>query len=526
VPRTSGADRACGPGRQAAREAAQRDRRRSRRRRQLRIVLLTALAFVVLLASGAAWLYFRLNGDIRTFSADGVQQDRPPDTSPGRNVLIMGSDSRSGDNAKFGGGKGDVGRSDTTLLLHVYADGKHAVAVSIPRDTIVDMPSCRKPDGTWTRPQSNVMFNDAFSVGNTASGNPACTQNTVEKLTGLRIDHTIVVDFAGFAAMTSAVGGVEVCLPKEVFEGDLNPNKGSRGQLVFPKGKQTVSGQKALDYVRLRHGIGDGSDIGRIKRQQAFVSSLVKKIKGQGLDPTTLLPLAEAATKSMTVDPGLGSVQKLLSFTLALKGIDLHNTKFVTLPWRYQGEHVAVVHPAADALWTALHDDRTLDNEDAGNGTAKPAALTPSPLATPTPGPSPVDGTGIHVSVYNGTATPGLAGRAADLLRADGFTVATIGTAPAPDQTATVVEYPPTHADQARIVAAAFPGAELRPSTRVPGIRVTVGSVFADTPPAPAPGAAGSDAASPEPAPTAVPPSVAQDARSADDDTCSNLSYG
>ncbi|MGR7001680.1 LCP family protein [Yinghuangia aomiensis] len=245
-------------------------------------MLFTALAFVVVLASGAAWLYFpaeRRHPDV--LRRRRAAQDRPPDTSPGRNVLIMGSDSRSGDNAKFGGGKGDVGRSDTTLL-HVYADGKHAVAVSIPRDTIVDMPSCRKPDGTWTRPQSNVMFNDAFSVGNTASGNPACTQNTVEKLTGLRIDHTIVVDFAGFAAMTSAVRRRRsMPAEEEVFEGDLNPNKGSRGQLVFPKGKQTVSGQKALDYVRLRHGIGDGSDIGRIKRQQAFVSSLVKKIKGR-----------------------------------------------------------------------------------------------------------------------------------------------------------------------------------------------------------------------------------------------------
>ncbi|CAM5447596.1 Polyisoprenyl-teichoic acid--peptidoglycan teichoic acid transferase TagU [Streptomyces rimosus subsp. rimosus] len=170
----------------------------------------------------------------------------------------------------------------------------------------MEIPPCRLPDGRWTKkPQHNAMFNAAFSVGESAKGNPACTQNTVEKLSGVRVDHTVVVDFEGFSKMTSAVGGVPVCLPKDIYEGDLNPNRRSRGERIFAKGPQNVSGQQALDYVRIRHGIGDNSDIGRIQRQQAFVGSLIKKVKDQGFNPGTLLPLANAATQSITVDPGL-----------------------------------------------------------------------------------------------------------------------------------------------------------------------------------------------------------------------------
>ncbi|MFF7601014.1 LCP family protein [Streptomyces mirabilis] len=211
-------------------------------------------------------------------------------------------------------------RSDTAFLLHVYGDHQHAVAVSIPRDTLVTIPPCRLPDGSWTQAQSTGMFNAAYSVGQTTKGNPACTQNTVEQLTGLRVDLTVVVDFKGFARLTEAVGGVTVCVPQDVYQKDLSPNRTTHGQLLFHKGEQTLSGQKALDYVRIRRGIGDGSDIGRIKRQQAFVAGLIKKMKGDGLTPTKLPSLADAATKSMTVDPGLGTANRLVSSAMALQG--------------------------------------------------------------------------------------------------------------------------------------------------------------------------------------------------------------
>ncbi|WP_405743219.1 LCP family protein [Streptomyces sp. NBC_01525] len=244
----------------------------------------------------------------------------------------------------------------------------------------------------------------AFTLGSTASGNPACTQNTVEALTGLRINHTVVVNFAGFAAMTEAVGGVPVCLPKDIHQKDLDPNRLTQGRTVYRKGEQKVSGKAALDYVRLRHGLGDGSDIGRTKRQQAFVSSLISQVKKEGFGPTTLLPLANAATKSLTVDPGLGSASKLLSFAMSLKNVDLADIQFLTVPWKYSGPRTALVHPDADNLWSTLKEDRTLEGKATGQR-AQQKKTDPASTARA------VSGAGITVAVYNGTTTRGLAAR-------------------------------------------------------------------------------------------------------------------
>ncbi|MDH6699738.1 LCP family protein [Streptomyces sp. MAA16] len=492
-----------------------RDRRRRRGGGRLRTVLVVCLAVLVLVAAGAGWLYLKLNGNISTFDSDGLSDDRPDAaSSKGENVLVIGSDARTGGNSALGGGdKSDIGRSDTAFLLHIYADHRHALAVSIPRDTLVTIPPCKLPDGSWTTTQANTMFNAAYSVGQTAKGNPACTQNTVEELTGMRVDHTVVVDFKGFARLTEVVGGVKVCLPQDIYQKDLNPNRATRGKLLFEQGEQSVSGERALDYVRIRHGIGDGSDIGRIKRQQAFVASLLKKVKSDGLTPTKLLPLADAATASLTVDSGLGSADKLISFVMSLKDIDLHNTKFVTVPWRYEGSRVAVVEPDADALWAALKADRTIDGKDASGGTSGGKGKG----ATATPSPSAVDGSGVSVTVYNGTAVSGLAARAADELTAAGFTVTGTATATSQDHATTVIQYGPGLQNRARKVAQLFPGAELR---EIGGavVNVVLGQTFATAAPA--------TAAPATAAPSAVPSGVSDEARSADDDPCSDLSYG
>ncbi|MFE6665757.1 LCP family protein [Streptomyces sp. NPDC057697] len=510
--------------------AGQRNARAGRRRKRsrLRIALAIALSILVLGAAGLGWIFLELNGNIDTFSADGISGDRPA-AAKGENVLVIGSDARTGGNSALGGGdKGDIGRSDTAFLLHVYADHRHAVAVSIPRDTLVTIPPCKLPDGTWTKTRTNTMFNAAYSVGQTAKGSPACTQNTVEELTGLRVDHTVVVDFKGFAALTDVVGGVKVCLPQDIHQQDLNPNRTTRGKLLFHKGEQTVAGQKALDYVRIRHGIGDGSDIGRIKRQQAFVASLIARVKSDGLTPTKLLPLADAATRSMTVDPGLGSADKLISFTMALRDIDLHNTKFVTIPWRYEGARVAIVQPDADELWAALKADRTIDGKDAsgkdadgkgaagkdadGKGGKKGGATASAPPASD----APVSGDGIAVAVYNGTTTKGLAARAATALTDHGFTVTGTANASTQDHADTIIEYGPGQRSRAENVAGLFPGARLE-SASGEGVSVVLGRSYT---------AEVSSAKGSEGPGAAVPKTVADDARSADDDLCSNLSYG
>ncbi|GAA5006416.1 LCP family protein [Kitasatospora paranensis] len=499
------------------------DARRARKkpRSKKKIVVWVAVTTLGLVTAAGGAVYLKLSGNIKSFDGDALSKDRPAAAAPDANghtpvnILLIGSDSRSGDNKDLGGGQDGGARSDTTILLHVYADHKHAVGVSFPRDALVDVPKCKLPNGSWTKPQTGVMFNSAFSVGNTDEGNPACTQNTVEALTNIRVDHTMVVNFEGFAAMTSAVGGVNVCLPNAIYEKDLNPNLAKKGKLLYPKGQQKVEGQAALDYVRLRHGIGDGSDIGRMKRQQAFLSSLITSIKTNGMSPTNLLPLADAATKSMTVDPGLNSPTKLISFGMGLKDIDLHNIKFLTTPWKFAGERVALLHPDVDQLWQALKADRTLDGQDASASAGASAAPSGDASASAAPTPAAVSGTGIKVGVYNGTVTAGLGTKAAAALTASDFTVTAKTNASSQDHATTLVQYGPGQKADAEQVAKLFPGSTLQSSTRA-GISLVLGKDYAA-------GTVGAASAVPS---GPLPTSVAAGARSADDDPCSNVSYG
>ncbi|MFB6893951.1 LCP family protein [Kitasatospora sp. NPDC056327] len=499
-----------------------------------KIVGWTAVGALVLIAGTGGAIYFKLNGNIKTIDSDALSKDRPPEAAADANgnkpvnILLIGSDSRGGNNSDLGGGDTEGARSDTTILLHVYADHKNAIGVSIPRNTLVTIPPCKKPDGKWTKEQKgkDVLFNAAFTVGESADGNPACTQNTVEKLTGIRVDHTMVVDFSGFAAMTKAVGGVEVCLPKEIYQRDLNEKLPTKGSLVLKKGLQKVEGQQALDYVRLRHGIGDGSDIGRMKRQQAFMSSMISTVKKKGLEPTTLLPLADAATKSLRVDEGLNTVDKLMSFALSLKNIDLHDLKFVTPPWRYNEANLDLVKPDADRLWEAIRADRTLDGKDA-TGQQPDAPATTQPPATPEAPPSTAARTApvapVQVSVYNGTTVNGLGAKAGDALKAAQFTVAKVTQAKSTNKLTTTVEYGAGQKANAEKVAELFPGATLAP-TSAAGISVVLGKDYADANGGAGSAAPGASAGPSVPAP--LPTSVTEEARSADDNICENTTYG
>ncbi len=543
VPPQAGTPQA-GGGRAAARAAARKPKRNVKK-----IVAWSAAGVLVLLAGTGGLIYYQLNGNIKSFDADAIAKDRPPEAQADAdgnkpvNLLLIGSDSRGKNNSDLGGGEDGGARSDTTILLHVYADHKHAVGISIPRNAMVAIPSCKLPNGKWTKGTNSELFNAAFSVGGSDDGNPACTQNTVEKLTGIRVDHTMVVDFQGFAAMTKAVDGVDICLPEDIHEKDLNDKLPSKGAVVLKKGPQKVEGQQALDYVRLRHGIGDGSDIGRMKRQQAFISSLAAKVKKQGLNPTTLLPLASAATSSLTVDPGLDSADKLMSFGLSLRNIDLHDLKFVTLPWRFRtvDKNIDIDATVAKKLWDTLKADQTIDGQnatgeqpaEAPSPTAPPAvaattATTPAAAAHAAAAGSPLaDTKNIKVAVYTGTSATGMAGKAAEQLTAAKFTATAVGRADNLKYTTTMVQYGSGQKANAEKVAAVFPGAVVEPGTSA-GVTVIVGKDFATANGAAAPGASGSASAGPSaPAvPQPLPSSLVADARSADDNICDNTTYG
>jgi LCP family protein required for cell wall assembly len=494
-----------------------------RRHRLARIAGLTAAALVLATTGAGLWFYEHLNGNLSIFDGAGISGSRPPvgpgDGSGSRpvNILLLGSDSRANGNDTLAGGDVGAGNSDTAILVHVYADHRHAVGVSIPRDSLVDIPPCLLPNGKWTAPQHGQMFNSAFSVGGTPAGNPACSQNTVEAMTGLRVNHTIVIDFKGFAAMTSAVGGVPVCVPNDVNGFGIH----------LKKGRQVVSGQAALDYVRARHGFGDGSDIGRMKRQQAFLAALTKKIQDRGFDLTSLLPLADAATKSLTVDPDLGTPMKLASFVQSLRAIKLSDVTFVTTPWRYAGDRVALVHPDVDTLWTLLRQDRTLDGQSTGQVAASTAAPTPGAPGT---GAAAAADTSVTVLVLNGTSTPGLSLQGVRELQAKGYQDVSAGTEGV-QHAVTTIGYGPGHQADAEQLARYFPGADLHADAEATTpLTVTLGADYAAAA-SPSPtgttgtsgttGTTGTSGASP----TGLPTGIAQNTRPADADPCAGLVY-
>ncbi|MET8703452.1 LCP family protein [Kitasatospora sp. NPDC004723] len=504
----------------------------SRRRRVIRTVIGLAAVLVLSVVGAGAWFYHRLDTNITTFDAGGVATERPPAPTPTArgasvpvNVLLLGSDTRNDGNADLGGGDVGVGHSDTAILLHVYADRKHAVGVSIPRDALVTIPSCRLPSGDWTKPRTSQMFNEAFTVGEAEKGNPACTQNTVEALTGLRIDHTIVVDFKGVAAMTEAINGVDVCVPNDVNSHNIK----------LKKGPQKLSGPPAVDYLRARYGFGDNSDIGRMKRQQAFLSSMIRKVQSQGFSLPTLLPLADAATRSLTVDEGLGTAMKLVDFAQSLQQINLSDITFVTAPWRFstvQNGRVDLVHPDVDTLWRLLREDRTLDGQATGEvgdaASATPTAPTESaPSPSPTATPLTAEQLATPVTVVNGVGTDGLAGHGSAAIRAQGYQNVALGQTTG-GRLRTEIAYDPPFKAVAEQLAALFPGSRMTEEPGSEGITVTLGR---DYHPAatgtPTPGVpSGVPAAATGPLPTTVPSAIAENSRSADTDPCANLTFG
>lgn len=327
------------------------------RRRRLRWLRWAALATAVLVlaAGGVGWAaYTKLNGNITKDTGAAAElaryeEERPtPLVHDAQNILLIGSDSRSGrDNRKYGRDLGTQ-RSDTTILLHLAADRQSATAVSLPRDLMVDIPSCRRPDGSRTRAQF-AQFNWAFEFGGTA-----CTIRTVEKLTDIRIDHHMVVDFAGFKDMVDAVDGVRVCLKEPVDD--------RAAKVRLPAGPQTLDGEQALGYVRARKSIGNGSDTDRMDRQQEFLAALVNKVRSNDvlLNPVKLYPVLDAATSSLTTDPGLASLRGLYELVRGVRNIPTERVQFLTVPRRsytYDANRDELVEPAADELFTRLRKD-------------------------------------------------------------------------------------------------------------------------------------------------------------------------
>jgi len=370
------------------------------------------LALLLMVVSTVAVVaYKRLEGNIGTENFLAGPRPTPEVTGP-INVLVMGSDTREGANGKGIGGD-TPGLSDTTILLHLSANRRFAYGISLPRDAMVERPACPRKNGNGTDPGGMTQFNAAYAIGG-----PACTVKTVEKLTGIRINHFVVVDFVGFRAMVNAINGVTVCVPEAVND--------TVGHIKLPAGTYKVNGQQALDYVRVRHDLGAPTgDIGRMKRQQTFISAMITKVVSAGTlaNPVRLLKFLDAATNSLTTDPGFANLKELASLGNSLKNIGLDHVKFITVPWEpwAQDPNRVAWKPEATQLWRLVRRDKQLTPEfeaDAvtpGSGTA---GTGPSPSGTPstTPSSSPSGGA---TSPSPGTAPSGTPTKSEEQKRAD-----------------------------------------------------------------------------------------------------------
>ncbi|RSS70274.1 LCP family protein [Streptomyces sp. WAC06614] len=329
-------------------------RRRKPRRRALRVVAWTAAGVVVLGGAGLGYLYVKFNGNIKSVDIDAaLGKDRPQNIDNGSmDILVLGSDSRAGANAEYGQDDGGSARSDTAMIVHLYEGHKAASIVSIPRDTLVTRPPCQMSNGRTNPGGARQMFNESFTIGGAA-----CAVKTVEKMSGIRMDHYIEVDFTGFKKIIDKLGGVQVTTTK--------PIKDYGSHLDLPAGTHKLDGEQALGLVRTRKTIGDGSDLGRIQVQQAFIKALIKQVKGIGVfdDPKRLLDLADTSTKAITTDSKLGDVKSLMSFAAGLQGIDSSNMHMITLPVgadRIDPDRVAPLTKETQLVWDALLKDQPI----------------------------------------------------------------------------------------------------------------------------------------------------------------------
>ncbi|MGZ4618495.1 MAG: LCP family glycopolymer transferase [Frankiaceae bacterium] len=489
------------------RPAPSRRRRPSQLRRWLRRLALV-LALGTLVISLGGWVIYRYyDGRIGRFHLPGGL--RPAGAAGDRNYLLVGSDSRAGSDSQYQGQGQDYvtgQRSDSLILAHLDSDGTTTL-ISFPRDTLVTIPAFTDAAGK-ARAETRNRINAALDAGG-----PALLVQTVERLSGVRVDHYIQVDLAGFKRITDAIGGVDVCIRKAPNSDNLDDNySGFHGHV----GINHLDGAQALAFVRQRHGLPSG-DLARIQRQQQFLGAVFRKASsGDTLfHPDRLLSLASSVTSSLTTDDGT-SIRDLVSLAERLRGKDAAKIHFATIPvrdlsatdpetfkdssgfWEMRGVGSVLMYdrPAMDAFFAPLRAQ---------------SEQSESPAATPAPSPTAGDGkplsvapAAVTVKVENGSGAPRLAREVTRGLAAQGFQVGSYGNADRHDYTDSVISYPPGSLEAARTVAAAVPGAQLREDPAAAGIVLVVGSSFTSLTQVAGPGGS---AAQPSVAPPSVAPS-------------------
>ncbi len=391
------------------------------------LAAITAMALVVGVSLVAYAKYRGVLGSIHTEKVTAAMLGKRPPFTAGLNILIIGSDSRAGLRRGFGQ---DVqgSRSDTSMLLHVAPGHARADVISFPRDSMVPILACtgdgQGHPGQQAQPGQLERLNATFSFG----GAP-CLWKTLEHETGIRIQHFVEVNFAGFQSIVNDVGGVPVCLPFAINNAQANLHLGA--------GKRVVNGAQALAFVRLRENIGFGSDTQRIQRQQYFLAAVMQKLKSTNLlsQPNRIFNVVRDVAKSLTTDSGL-DLSTMLRIADSMKSLNSKAVDFITVPvMPYPGDPAAELswqQPQAGLLFRAIEADRNLPQPaKKGRKAARPAAA-----AKPTVSPAKVT-----VQVLNGSGVNGIAGTTATALTARGFQVSGTGPAANYGYTSSVIEY-------------------------------------------------------------------------------------
>jgi LCP family protein required for cell wall assembly len=429
------------------------------------VAVASVMTMVATVVCGATWARSSaIVGGVTTQDVTGeLGTDRPTKVATSAdatdyqamNILVMGTDTRTGQGSGYGNAAdtaSGTGHSDTTILFHVSADRQSALAVSIPRDSVVTRPSC-KGNGTTTG-----RINTAF-----AEGGAGCAIKAVEHLTGVFIDHYVVVDFNGFKAVVSALGGVNVCLTTAVDD--------PKSHLKLSAGPHLLDGDQALAFARVRHGIGDGSDISRIGRQQDFLGSMIRAITDKGLltQPLKLNGVLEAVASSLTTDPQLGDLTYDVELAKSLAALPPAGISFVTVPWTLNSDGATVSwnKSKAQPLWDAMKNDTRYGKPATSTTPAGDKPLTVAPSA-------------IRVKVLNGTGVAGAAKTAAAQLTAAGFDVVSTGNAPTSVTTSTI-SAPSAYGESLRTLsyATSITGTTLSGSGSV--LTITVGADWPTT---------------------------------------------
>ena len=449
-------------------------------------VAVALLAVLVLAATGLEWtIKSRADSGILSRSVQAiVTDDTNISTAPGttvapgeftpENILLLGSDTRAGAANAQAGGTDDstadgVANSDTLMIAHISSD-RHVTVLSIPRDTMVDAPTCKVWDGATgqlsdqTYPASSGdkwHINSAYSVGG-----PQCTVRAVQDLTGLRIDRVIGIDFAGFQSMVDALGGITVNVCRPIVDGEL-------GTVVPDGGVQTIHGEQALSLVRARKVEGDtDSDLARIRRQQIVLSAILQQVTSAGtlLNPAKLDAFLQAFVQNTFTDNV--TIDDLVALAQSMGSLDPSKVTFYTLPTVPSRSNPDALDPdedAANAVFEALRNDQPLPGESGSTTSTAPSTpAVPEPsagavggLATGTT----VDPATVNLTVVNVTGRSGVAGQAMDELNNVGFDITDDDLQARPDdvQSAVTIEYDPTNLNAALTVAAAVPGATVVP---------------------------------------------------------------